>query len=262
MMNSGPDRRPKRRISSFALATAGVGGTIAAAAAAGWAAHDAATPPPAVEARASSAPAPSTPTSKAEIPPPQAPDPPQPVMREIHGIRVEDHPLADKLLGLSVRCGRLGGREVYASLLDLLRLRKIGYASPPFRYEIRHYEREGYAYVVIREQMHQRGGRPYPGAPGYVAHTYYYDTPLDRFQLVDSTPEEPEFDQALLRGWGNPLGFLGSHWEAVCNGSLYLHPVKASSDHQKRDDAPAAPKPPASGLGQWSNERPTAPDTP
>lgn len=249
-----PARRTRPR--AFMQAAAGVLISLAGAGA-GWAAHDylagdrdAAHDAP----RQSVAPAKDASATAPTPPAPPAPPPPPALLRE-GGVTFEDDDLVRRFLGLSVRCGYISGHEFHASLLDFLQLRTKGYGSPPFHYDVRHIKRDAYDYVVVREELRQRDGKPFPGAPGYVAHSYYFDEPLDRFQLAHSTPEDPDFNRAMLRELGDPLGFMGANWQAVCNGALRLHRASARSDGEPGEASPpgasGAPEP-QTGVGQWS----------
>lgn len=248
-------RRPQKRLPAFSLAGVAVG-IVLVGAGAGWAARGLvhSDPAPAVAAapkRASPAKA-----APASVAPPAAPRPPATL--HVDGILVEDTPLVRRFLGRSLRCGRVAGSDVYASVFDFLKLRTRGVASPPFHYEVRQTHRDGYDYVVIREEIVQRDGSPFPGAPGYVVHTYYFDAPMSRFELASSAPEDPDFSPAMLREMGNPLGFMVLNLQAVCNGAFYLHRAQATSAAPSGNAASTATSEtaahapaPGSGLGQW-----------
>jgi hypothetical protein len=130
---------------------------------------------------------------------------------------------------MGVRCRFWTGQDSdeIATLFDLLRLRHQGYASLPTDYEVSHESANGYDYVVIREHVKQRDGSDLRGAPGFVDHRYLEDEARDQFELVDSTPEEPEYAPRMLQAIGDPLGFLGLHWDAVCNGRRSFPEVRA-----------------------------------
>lgn len=81
-----------------------------------------------------------------------------------------------------------GGRH----FIDLLRLRSKGHGAPPNRYDIRRTRARGHDHLVVREEIRQRDHASVPGAPRYLAHTYYYNDSLDRFELADSALEYPE----------------------------------------------------------------------
>ena len=251
-MEKDRGRSRRKRLSAFAVAVVGVGIAVVGAGV-GWAAHGLLRTDPtllASETPKHGAPAKSAPASVA----PPAPRPPA-TLRE-DGVVLEDTPLVHQFLARSVRCGSVAGEDFYASVLDLLKLRTRGLASPPFHYEVRDAQRDGYDYVVVREQILRRDHSPFPGAPGYVVHTYHYDAPMDRFELASSVPENPDFNRAMLREMGNPLGFLALNWEAVCDGALYLHRAKATPAMPGANGASAAAgahaHPVNSGLGQWA----------
>lgn len=139
-------------------------------------------------------------------------------MLEKYGVRFEDDPLVFGLLNLSVQCVRSSTGSVEASVLDLMGLRTLGWASPPFDYEVTHLSNEGHDYVLVRERIKNRDGSDFQGAPGFVRRTYYYDDARGRFDLVDTTPENDGFDGEVLQALSDPLAFLLLHRDAVCNG--------------------------------------------
>jgi hypothetical protein len=79
--------------------------------------------------------------------------------------------------------------------------------------------------VVLREKNRRRDGSDVPGVPGFVDFRYYYDDARERFELVNATPEDPDYPTG--RVISDPLGFLESHWDAVCNGRLSFPEVRA-----------------------------------
>jgi|GEM_PF-6286589 len=248
-METDGRRSSKKPLSAFALATVCVG-IIVVGASSGWAAHGLVrtdpTPSP-VEVPKRELPVQATSASMAP------PTPPPPAMLRDGGVALADTPLVHRFLARSVRCGRLAGADFYASVLDFLKLRTKGVASPPFHYEVRSSQRDGYDYVVIREAILKRDGSPFPGARGYVVHTYYYDAPINQFELVSSVPEDPSFNRAILRELGNPLGFMVLNWEAVCNGARHLHRDSTRSGEREGEQASAqSAAPTASGVGQWT----------
>lgn len=246
-------RRTRKHLSAFSLAAVGVGITVVGAGA-GWAAHRLAGSHLAPTIAAAPKQASSAKAAPAAVARPAPPPPP--AMLQEDGVILADTPLVHRFLGRSLRCGHVAGSDFYASVFDFLKLRTRGVASPPFRYEVRQTRRDGYDYVVVREEILRRDGSPFPGAPGYVAHTYYFNAPMNRFELANSAPEDPDFSPGMLRELGNPLGFMVLNLEAVCNGALYLHraqgtPAVPSANAASMATTTHAP-PPDSGLGQWA----------
>lgn len=154
-----------------------------------------------------------------------------------NGIRLEDEEHVRSLLSASVRCMFWTGAysDQRASVLDLLRLRRIGYASLPTDYEVHHEQRDGADYVVIREHLKNRDGADLHGMPGYVDHLYLDDVQRGRFEHVRSTPEDPDFDPTMLRDLADPVQFLAMHSDAVCNGRRALPEVRAELMRKQRE---------------------------
>ncbi|MDP3495095.1 MAG: hypothetical protein Q8R82_18445 [Hyphomonadaceae bacterium] len=159
----------------------------------------------------------------------QLDQPVQPVMLNEHGVRFESDPYVEELLSQAVVCRTwLGGQDsgLRASLFNLLRLRASGHASPPADYDIRRGDVGDNVFVNVRERFRRRNGEDIPGAAGFVTHRYYYDPIRERFEYINSTPDDPTYGDETLYSNGHPLGFLGLHWDAVCNGMLSFPEVR------------------------------------
>lgn len=137
------------------------------------------------------------------------------------GVSFEDRQLVREFLGLSVRCGVLRGIERRASLLDMMKIRVLGtYTFPRYTYEITQVTQSGYPYVLVREQLLKLDGSSQPDAPGHIEYLYYYNEPLQRFELASQSANDPRFDPQLLKNLTDPLSFLASRWLPVCNGAM------------------------------------------
>jgi hypothetical protein len=218
---------------------------MALAAGGGWAAHDL------TGRRAVSSPAdPPAATQPAYEPIYVETAPPTPRLIQDGRLTFEDGEDVRAFFDLSVRCGLLAGEEYRASVFDLLSLRAKGAGGYPFTYKVTQTGRDGHRYVVVQERIQRRDGRAFPGLPGDLVHTYYYDDARARFELVETRPDGPGFDPHLVRAQRDPLSFLGGHAPAVCHNKIQRAargkrppslPPRTSTSAQ------------AAGMAQWSD---------
>lgn len=201
---------------------------------------------------------------QASTPRPNEPDRQQPARPRFiaeYGVRLEDEPHVRALLSASAPCQFWTGAysSERASVFDLIRLRRLGYASLPTDYEIHHEAHDGADYVVIREHVKSRNGSDLPGMPGYVEHRYLYDTARERFEHLTSTAEDPNFDRRLLQALGDPVEFLNLHTDAVCNGRRVLPENRAADPARASAPPPRARYDPSPSAAAVSPATPDAP---
>jgi len=243
-----------RKLGALELAFVSAGGLLAAAGI-GWAAHGlmGSDAEQATRSAAASSPTPIVQPSTSD---PELPERVRVVTEE--GVTLEDTGLVREFLDLSVRCGMRRGTEYRANLFDLLRLRSLDRTTFQFDYEVALNQDSGYKYITIKERNRLKG-KPFPGLPGKIIYTYYFDEARGNFSLIDKSPDGPGVDEQSLQLQQDPLSFLTFHWEAVCNNKLILErqpPRRIAT--RSHPVSPVAARPEV-GMSQWADDQaPTA----